>query len=102
MRLICVFLAVTCVLARPQPPVDITPKNPDAPLTLVDQSKSVLVVGAGIAGLSAALELVERGYNVTVREANQVVGGRVMGYGSQLQHPKAPLTESSTFNVEHG
>ena len=38
---------------------------------------SVVILGAGIAGLVAALELEKRGIDVTVLEARQRVGGRV-------------------------
>ncbi len=40
-------------------------------------SQSVLVVGAGPAGLEAALGLAKRGYDVTVAEARDAIGGRV-------------------------
>src|SRR6266576_6421557 len=39
--------------------------------------KSVIVIGAGIAGLSCAYELVRRGHNVTVLEASGRPGGHV-------------------------
>jgi monoamine oxidase len=39
--------------------------------------RSVLIVGAGLAGLTAALELKRRGCHVTVIEARQRPGGRV-------------------------
>lgn len=37
----------------------------------------ILVVGGGIAGISAALEAAESGYNVTIVEKNPYLGGRV-------------------------
>ena len=40
-------------------------------------SSSVLVVGAGPAGLEAALQAARRGYQVTLAEAGTVLGGRV-------------------------
>ena len=41
------------------------------------QGKSVVILGAGIAGLVAAYELRKAGYAVTVIEANERIGGRV-------------------------
>jgi monoamine oxidase len=40
-------------------------------------SKSVLILGAGLAGLVSAYELAKRGYRVQVLEASERVGGRV-------------------------
>jgi monoamine oxidase len=39
--------------------------------------KSVLILGAGLAGLVSAYELMRRGYDVQVLEASERVGGRV-------------------------
>ena len=58
-------------------------------------SRSVLVVGGGLAGLSAALELAERGYAVHVREADGVLGGRL---ATRDLDPGL----GRTFRVEHG
>jgi len=41
------------------------------------RSEAVLVVGAGPAGLEAALQAARRGYRVTLAEASTVLGGRV-------------------------
>ena len=41
------------------------------------KDRSVIVIGAGLAGLSAAYELHQAGWQVTVLEARERVGGRV-------------------------
>ena len=41
------------------------------------QGERVLVIGAGMAGISAARTLADRGYSVTVLEARDVAGGRI-------------------------
>lgn len=45
-------------------------------------SKSVIVIGSGFAGLSAACHLAAGGLRVTVLEKNAVPGGRARQYGS--------------------
>lgn len=37
----------------------------------------VIIIGAGMSGLGAALELTQQGYNVTILEARDRIGGRV-------------------------
>lgn len=49
-----------------------------------DRTLHVVVVGAGPAGLSAALELVERGVLVTLVEAAQQVGGKAKGWTERV------------------
>ena len=46
-------------------------------LPAIESSASVIVIGAGMAGLCAAVELVGAGCDVTVLEAQHRVGGRV-------------------------
>lgn len=46
-------------------------------LLLRPKQTQVVVVGAGLAGLSAALDLTQAGIDVTVLEARPTVGGRV-------------------------
>src|SRR4051794_41294912 len=44
-------------------------------------SGTVAVLGGGVAGLSAAHELVERGFSVTVYERSARFGGKARSYG---------------------
>lgn len=82
-------------LAAPHSPRIIHPRNPRAPRLLRNAgSKSVLIVGAGLAGLSAALELAERGYKVEVRDAMDVIGGKLA--------VRRESNAAGTFWVEHG
>lgn len=75
--------------------ITIHPSNALAPTRLpAGVKRTVLVVGGGIAGLSAALELAERGYSVRVREAAPYLGGRL--------HTRQEKLPTGTFRVEHG
>jgi len=42
-----------------------------------EKNKSVIVIGAGIAGLAASIRLSRKGFNVTLLEANETVGGNL-------------------------
>ena len=50
------------------------------------ESKRVVVLGAGLAGLGAAYQLGKRGYEVTVLEAQHRPGGRVLTVRDGFQH----------------
>ena len=39
--------------------------------------KRVIVVGAGLGGLSAAISLAQEGYAVTIHEKNAKIGGKL-------------------------
>ena len=47
--------------------------------------RTVLVVGAGFAGLACAYELLSAGYQVSVLEARKRVGGRVLSFGDFIK-----------------
>ncbi len=45
--------------------------------------KKVIVIGSGFAGLSAAIELADKGYAVTVLEKNAIAGGRARKFEAE-------------------
>ena len=49
-------------------------------LAQVGRGKSVVVIGAGFSGLAAAYELTQAGYDVSVLEARDRLGGRVLSF----------------------
>lgn len=51
--------------------------------TMTSNPKTVIIVGAGMAGLSAAYELTKVGHNVKILEAQTRVGGRVKTVGEK-------------------
>jgi carotenoid phi-ring synthase / carotenoid chi-ring synthase len=73
----------------------ILPFYSDDPVRLrAGQPRRVLVIGGGLAGLSAALELAERGYQVVLKEGAPYFGGRL--------HTRTERLRTGTFRVEHG
>ena len=59
-------------------------KSPDYPQLRGASSCDVCIIGAGFTGISAALDLAERGYKVIVLEANRVSWGASGRNGGQL------------------
>lgn len=57
----------------------------------------VIVLGGGLAGISAACHLLERGFRVTLVEKRPYLGGRTFSFGHQLQDEADPA-----FQVDNG
>ncbi|CAF1139225.1 unnamed protein product, partial [Brachionus calyciflorus] len=90
--LILSSVILTCLA---KDPVWINPINPKDPSRLPDgMEKKVLVIGGGLAGLSAALELADRGYSVYIKEKYSHIGGKL------FCKPVDILNQ--TFWIEHG
>lgn len=58
-------------------------REPSAQPLLGDQNADVVVVGAGYAGLSSAIELAQRGFSVIVLEADRICSGASGRNGGQ-------------------
>lgn len=76
--------------------------SPSGPSRVVRKNLRVAVIGAGLAGLVAAYELQKQGYQVTVLEARDRIGGRVYtlrnGFGAN-QYAEAGGEYIDSFNV---
>lgn len=68
--------------------------DPGLPVRLA-RPRSVAVVGAGIAGLTAAALLAERGFTVTLFEKNRYLGGKVGSW-------RARMADGFEAQVDHG
>jgi monoamine oxidase len=64
-------------------------------------SKKVLIVGAGLAGLSAAYELVQAGHQVTVLDARDHPGGRVLTLRDSFADGQYVEAGAETFGETH-
>lgn len=63
-----------------------------------DNNGTVVVIGAGCAGLSAARQLRKKGYRVVILEGRQRPGGRV--HTEMMQGPEGPLGKHSETQME--
>ncbi|MGK7931039.1 MAG: FAD-dependent oxidoreductase [Microcystaceae cyanobacterium] len=78
--------------SKPQPSVYQSPLL-SLPSRL-NNSKSVVVIGAGLAGLACAYELSQRGFQVTLLEKSPNLGGKIASWTIKMGE--------ETFKMEHG
>jgi isorenieratene synthase len=71
-----------------------TADDNDALPLMPSQSKRVVVVGGGLAGIAAAYELLKRGFDVTLVERSNNLGGRLTGWNVDVN--------GETMAMEHG
>ncbi|MEZ4631271.1 MAG: FAD-dependent oxidoreductase [Deinococcales bacterium] len=68
---------IACAESQDSPILQVTDPEELAELESEALSNRILVIGAGMAGLAAASELVKAGYQVLILEARDRVGGRL-------------------------
>jgi len=63
--------------------------------------KRILIIGAGLAGLSAAYELMQSGHHVTVLDARDRPGGRVLTLRDTFADGQYAEAGAETFGESH-
>ena len=71
-------------------------------MVVSSNSKKVCVVGAGVAGLAAARELLQDGHDVTVMEQSRGVGGQwLFDAVGQYTQPRLPTIKGTFVVISH-
>lgn len=83
---------------RPSPGLA-SPRPGDWPAN-VGEGKSVIILGAGIAGMTAALEMSRLGYTCTILEARATAGGRIRTLRSGDVIDEIDSTQTCQFDVD--
>ena len=89
---------VTPVAPAPQPPLA-SPRPGDWPAN-IGAGKTVVVLGAGVAGMTTAYEMNRLGYSCTVLEATAVAGGRNRTIRAGDTVGEMNSTQTCTFDAD--
>ncbi len=81
------------------PPAAPSPRPGDWP-TNVGNGKSVVILGAGIAGMTTAFEMQKLGYDCTILEASATAGGRTRTIRSGDSVTETDSTQFCMFDVD--
>lgn len=83
----------------PPPPRMMSPRPGDWPPN-VGAGKSVVILGGGIAGMTACLEMQRLGYSCTIVEAQSAAGGRVKTLRAGDVVNETDSSQNCTFDVD--
>jgi len=86
--------------APPPPPSQLQSPRPEDWPANVGVGRSVVILGAGIAGMTAALELTRLGYACTILEATARAGGRNRTLRAGDLAEETDVTQSCQFDVD--
>lgn len=88
--------------APPPPPQTTTSPRPGDWPANVGAGKSVVILGAGIAGMTAALEMTRLGYACTILEAQSTAGGRNRTIRAGDVVDETDSSQLCTFDADDG
>jgi len=91
------LLTATALTASPFDPLFAIPKR----LEKASAAKRIVVAGAGLAGLVAAYELTQAGHDVTILEASERPGGRVLTLREPFSDGLYAEAGASRIHVTH-
>lgn len=78
------------------------PDLPENRAALPPNGRHVVIIGAGLSGLMAACELLDRGFRVTILEKNATPGGRLRAWRDREFGTPRPEADWPGYPIEHG
>lgn len=78
------------------------PEVPENRTELPPNGRHVVIIGAGLSGLMAGCELLDRGFRVTILEKNATPGGRLRAWRDREFGTPRPEADWPGYPIEHG